>query len=138
MKINLLSASFVGRDKVAILNEPTEQMPSYVYTSNIQAFTGMSDAKVIKFKSSITKISTPTTTIRNLKLMFMFEPTIDELKQFHDILLKRFNVEMFKFDTLAQIGHELMQRYKCVSLQRLFNSVHLKSAFNQHLTNRNV
>ena len=113
MKINLLSASFVGRDKVEILNEPTEQMPPYVYTSNIRAFTGLSDAKVIKFKSSITKITTKTSTIRNLKLLFMFEPTIDEIYQFHDILLKRFNVEMFKFDTLAQIGHELMQRYKC-------------------------
>lgn len=113
MKINPISDAFASHDKVAILNEPTEQMPPFVYTSNIQAFTGLSSAKVIKFKSSITKITTQTSTIRNLKLLFMFEPTIDEIHQFHDILLKRFNVEMFKFDTLAQIGHELMQRYKC-------------------------
>ena len=43
----------------------------------------------------------------------MFEPTIDELKQFHDIMLNRFNVNVFEFDTLAQIGHEMMLRYHC-------------------------
>ena len=120
-KINPISDTFVSQDKVAILNEPTDDpMPPFVYTSNIQAFAGMAGAKVIKFKSAITKIvtpplgaqalsgQTPNATIRNLKLLFMFEPTIDELKQFHDIMLNRFNVNVFEFDTLAQIGHEMM------------------------------
>ena len=125
-KINPISDTFVSQDKVAILNEPTDDpMPPFVYTSNIQAFAGMAGAKVIKFKSAITKIvtpplgaqalsgQTPNATIRNLKLLFMFEPTLDELKQFHDIMLNRFNVNVFEFDTLAQIGHEMMLRYKC-------------------------
>ena len=113
-KINPISDTFVSQDKVAILNEPTDDpMPPFVYTSNIQAFAGMAGAKVIKFKSAITKIVTPNATIRNLKLLFMFEPTIDELKQFHDIMLNRFNVNVFEFDTLAQIGHEMMLRYHC-------------------------
>ena len=56
-KINPISDTFVSQDKVAILNEPTDDpMPPLVYTSNIQAFAGMAGAKVIKFKSAITKI----------------------------------------------------------------------------------
>ena len=58
-KINPISDTFVSQDKVAILNEPTDDpMPPFVYTSNIQAFAGMAGAKVIKFKSAITKIVT--------------------------------------------------------------------------------
>ena len=110
---------------VAILDCPSEQMPPLVYTSNIKAFASMPNAQIIKFKSSITKISTPplgaqalkgqtpTSTIRNLKLLFMFEPTLDELHQFHNIMAERFDVNVFEFDSLAQIGETLMTRYYC-------------------------
>ena len=101
---------------VAILDEPSENMPPLVYTSNIKAFASMPNAQIIKFKSSITKVSTPplgaqalkgqtpASIIRNLKLLFMFEPTLEELHQFHNIMAERFNVNVFEFDSLAQIG----------------------------------
>ena len=85
----------------------------------------MPNAQIIKFKSSITKVSTPplgaqalkgqtpASIIRNLKLLFMFEPTLEELHQFHNIMAERFNVNVFEFDSLAQIGEELMTRYYC-------------------------
>ena len=98
---------------VAILDEPTEQMPPLVYTSNIKAFASMPNAQIIKFKSSITKIITPMSTIRNLKLLFMFDPTLEELHQFHNIMAERFDVNVFEFDSLAQIGETLMTRYNC-------------------------
>ena len=98
---------------VAILDCPSEQMPPLVYTSNIKAFASMPNAQIIKFKSSITKIITPMSTIRNLKLLFMFDPTLDELHQFHNIMAERFDVNVFEFDSLAQIGETLMTRYYC-------------------------
>ena len=108
-----VSANSAEYRDISILDEPRENMTSFVFTSNIQAFAGLIRAKITKFKSSITKIVTQTCTIRNLKLLFMFEPTLEELLQFHDIVLNRFNINVFEFDSLAQLGHELMKCYNC-------------------------
>ena len=100
-------------NECTILNLPEENMPPLVYTSNIQAFTGLSHAKIIKYKSAITKVITPTSTIRNLKLLFMFEPTVEEIQQLHDLLAEKFEINFYEYDSLAQIGEEIMKRCGC-------------------------
>ena len=96
-------------------NDPTTVNPVYdvIYTTNIEEFANSPYATVTKYKSAITKITTANAVIRNSKLLFMFDPTDDELQQLQELFQNKFDINFFSYDTLSQIGDELMHKYNC-------------------------
>ena len=114
---------------VEFSNDPSTINPlsDVIYTTNIEAFAKSPYATVTKYKSAITKVTTPNAVIRNSNLMFMFDPTTDELTKLQELFQTKFNINFISHDTLSQVGDQLMHQYNCYQ--------HLKYVYKLHLNN---
>ena len=75
----------------------------------------------------------------------MFEPTIEEIHQLHDLLADKFDINFYEYDSLAQIGEEIMKRCGCfndcvklagkpsVFIKQCAPKICVQSAFNKPL-----
>ena len=100
---------------VEFSNDPSTINPlsDVIYTTDIEAFAKSPYATVTKYKSAITKVTTPNAVIRNSNLMFMFDPTTDELTKLQELFQTKFNINFISHDTLSQVGDQLMHQYNC-------------------------
>ena len=120
------------RDATAMDAAPTapltastrQALPSHtlIFTNNINSFLrgaqhgvfSLPHNRISKHKGSVTKITFDyNTVVRNAKSTFMFEPTTDEIHMLHDLLMNRFGIDFYAYDTLAKIGEALMYSYHC-------------------------
>ena len=112
------------RDATAMDAAPTapltastrQALPSHtlIFTNNINSFLSVPHNRISKHKGSVTKITFDyNTVVRNAKSTFMFEPTTDEIHMLHDLLMNRFGIDFYAYDTLAKIGEALMYSYHC-------------------------